>query len=174
MPPETLSALALPLWRAEQGLVPITALLAQLLYHPPGPLSRGGGRGGGNRVRQGAAAGGGVRPRRTQAGQIGQRFLPHGCGEVAGRSPHQRICAALDATPDAFLVGTARSEEDETWRDVSELLRGLDGKRLELAETFSAGCGSRNCRGEAGKPRRRPDIYSLFTKKTRIGLIYKV
>ena len=85
-----------------------------------------------------------------------------------------RICAALDATPDEFLVGTARSEENETWRDVSELLRGLDGKRLELAKTFSAGCGSRSCRGEAGKPRRRPDIYSLFTKKTRIGLIYKV
>ena len=42
-----------------------------------------------------------------------------------------RICAALDATPDEFLVGTARSEENETWRDVSELLRGLDGKRLE-------------------------------------------
>ena len=47
-----------------------------------------------------------------------------------------RICAALDATPDEFLVGTARSEENETWRDVSELLRGLDGKRLELAKNF--------------------------------------
>ena len=47
-----------------------------------------------------------------------------------------RLCAALDATPDEFLVGTARSEENETWRDVSELLRGLDGKRLELAKNF--------------------------------------
>ena len=47
-----------------------------------------------------------------------------------------RLALALDTTPDEFLVGTARRKEDEDWRSVAELLRGLDAKRLELARSF--------------------------------------
>ena len=46
-----------------------------------------------------------------------------------------RLALALDTTPDEFLVGTARRKEDEDWRSVAELLRGLDAKRLELARS---------------------------------------
>lgn len=47
-----------------------------------------------------------------------------------------RLALALDTTPDEFLVGTVRRKEDEDWRSVAELLRGLDAKRLELARSF--------------------------------------
>lgn len=47
-----------------------------------------------------------------------------------------RLALALDTTPDEFLVGTARQEEDEVWRSVAELLRGLDVKQLDLARSF--------------------------------------
>ena len=35
-----------------------------------------------------------------------------------------RLAIALDTTPDEFLVGTVR-QQDEAWRDVAELLRPL-------------------------------------------------
>lgn len=47
-----------------------------------------------------------------------------------------RLAKALDTTPDEFLVGTARQEENEDWKSVAELMRGLDPKRLELARSF--------------------------------------
>lgn len=43
-----------------------------------------------------------------------------------------RLACALDTTPDEFLVGTARYEDDE-WRSVAELLRNMDKKKLEMA-----------------------------------------
>ena len=46
-----------------------------------------------------------------------------------------RLAAALDTTPDEFLVGTA-NRQDETWKDVAELLRGLEPKQLDLAKSF--------------------------------------
>lgn len=46
-----------------------------------------------------------------------------------------RLAAALDTTPDEFLVGTARHPE-EKWRDTAERLRGLGKKQLELADSF--------------------------------------
>lgn len=46
-----------------------------------------------------------------------------------------RLAIALDTTPDEFLVGTAR-REGEAWRNVAELLRGMDEKQLELARSF--------------------------------------
>ena len=45
-----------------------------------------------------------------------------------------RIAAALDTTPDEFLVGTAR--RDDAWRSVAELLRPMDDKQLSLARSF--------------------------------------
>ncbi len=46
-----------------------------------------------------------------------------------------RLAIALNTTPDEFLVGTARREGD-AWRDVAELLRDMDGKKLKLAKSF--------------------------------------
>ena len=46
-----------------------------------------------------------------------------------------RLAAALDTTPDEFLVGTARHEGDR-WRSVAEGLRGLSPGQLELTEQF--------------------------------------
>ena len=46
-----------------------------------------------------------------------------------------RLAIALDTTPDEFLVGTAR-REDEAWRSVAQRLRGLDEKQLSLADQF--------------------------------------
>ena len=46
-----------------------------------------------------------------------------------------RLSLALDTTPDAFLVGTARPAGEE-WRGVAELLRGMTPRKLELARRF--------------------------------------
>lgn len=46
-----------------------------------------------------------------------------------------RLAAALETTPDEFLVGTAR-HEDGGWRNVAELLRNMDEKQLSLAQSF--------------------------------------
>ena len=49
-----------------------------------------------------------------------------------------RLAAALDTTPDEFLVGTARREGGEEWRSVADLLRPLNQKQLALASGFLA------------------------------------
>ena len=46
-----------------------------------------------------------------------------------------RLAIALDTTPDEFLVGTARQGGEE-WKNVAELLRGMDEKQLALARSF--------------------------------------
>lgn len=46
-----------------------------------------------------------------------------------------RLAIALETTPDEFLVGTTRREEEE-WRDVAELLRHMDKKHLKTARSF--------------------------------------
>lgn len=46
-----------------------------------------------------------------------------------------RLAIALDTTPDAFLVGAAR-REDERWKAVAERLRTMDSRQLDLAESF--------------------------------------
>jgi transcriptional regulator with XRE-family HTH domain len=46
-----------------------------------------------------------------------------------------RLALALDTTPDEFLVGTVR-QEDERWKNVAQRLRGLDARQLDLAESF--------------------------------------
>ena len=39
---------------------------------------------------------------------------------------------ALDTTPDVFLAGSIRCK-NEAWQDVAQLLRGMNGKKLDLA-----------------------------------------
>ena len=46
-----------------------------------------------------------------------------------------RLALALDTTPDTFLTGSIRYESDE-WRDIAELMRGMNIKQLEVAESF--------------------------------------
>lgn len=46
-----------------------------------------------------------------------------------------RLSLALDTTPDEFLTGSVRYEEAE-WRDVAELLRGMNPDQLRLAKSF--------------------------------------
>ena len=46
-----------------------------------------------------------------------------------------RLAAALDTTPDEFLVGTS-SHMDEKWKNVAERLKGLNEKQLDFADGF--------------------------------------
>ncbi|MBQ6859576.1 MAG: helix-turn-helix transcriptional regulator, partial [Clostridia bacterium] len=46
-----------------------------------------------------------------------------------------KLALALDTTPDEFLVGTIRYENDE-WRNVADLLRGMNKKQLAFAKSF--------------------------------------
>lgn len=46
-----------------------------------------------------------------------------------------RLALALDTTPDEFLTGTIRYEDD-TWRDVAELLHNMSPGQLSLAKSF--------------------------------------
>lgn len=46
-----------------------------------------------------------------------------------------KIALALDTTPDDFLIGSIRHENEE-WRDVAELLRGMDIKQLHFARSL--------------------------------------
>ena len=68
---------------------------------------------------------------------IGQKYLTNIERAVSIPSIEvvMRLAAALDTTPDEFLVGAARNE-NEVWRSVAELLRKMDGKQLDLARSF--------------------------------------
>ena len=46
-----------------------------------------------------------------------------------------KLALALDTTPDEFLTGTVRYESDE-WRDVAEIMRGMNTNQLMLAKSF--------------------------------------
>lgn len=46
-----------------------------------------------------------------------------------------KLALALDTTPDEFLVGSVR-HESEQWRDMAELMRGMNDRQLELARSF--------------------------------------
>ena len=47
-----------------------------------------------------------------------------------------RLAAALETTPDEFLVGTAWPQGEDGWKAVAELLRGMSDRQLDLARTF--------------------------------------
>ena len=47
-----------------------------------------------------------------------------------------RLAAALETTPDEFLVGTAWPEGEDAWKAVAELLRGMSDRQLDLARSF--------------------------------------
>ena len=47
-----------------------------------------------------------------------------------------RFAAALDTTPDEFLVGTQHHNADNEWKNSSELLRNMSPMQLSLAKSF--------------------------------------
>ena len=55
-----------------------------------------------------------------------------------------RLAAALDTTPDTFLVGSAR-QETARWESVAQYLRLLDEKQLDTAESFLAWLSEQGC-----------------------------
>ena len=46
-----------------------------------------------------------------------------------------KLALALDTTPDTFLSGSVRYDSDE-WRDIAEIMRGMNAKQLVLARSF--------------------------------------
>ena len=72
-----------------------------------------------------------------QSADIGYKYLSSIERGISSPSIEvvMRLSLALDTTPDAFLVGTARPAGEE-WRGVAELLRGMTPKKLELARSF--------------------------------------
>lgn len=46
-----------------------------------------------------------------------------------------RLAVALETTPDEFLVGSTR-RENERWRDVADSLRALNNRQLALVSSF--------------------------------------
>ena len=46
-----------------------------------------------------------------------------------------KLAAALDTTPDEFLVGSSKYPGEE-WKAVADKLRPLDGKQLDLVSSF--------------------------------------
>lgn len=69
--------------------------------------------------------------------EINDKYLS--CIERATSIPSlevvMKLALALDTTPDEFLVGAVRHENDP-WRDTAELLRGMDEKQLQHAKSF--------------------------------------
>ena len=59
------------------------------------------------------------------------------CIERASSIPSLEVVMklALDTTPDEFLTGSIRYDSDE-WRDVAELMRGMNRRQLTLARSF--------------------------------------
>lgn len=68
---------------------------------------------------------------------INDKYLS--CIERASSIPSlevvMRLALALDTTPDAFLTGSIRFDEDQ-WRDIAEMLRNMNPTKLSLAKSF--------------------------------------
>ena len=69
--------------------------------------------------------------------EINDKYLS--CIERATSIPSldvvMRLASALDTTPDEFLIGSTH-RENESWRDVAEMLRNMNDKELSLAKSF--------------------------------------
>ena len=69
--------------------------------------------------------------------EINDKYLS--CIERATSIPSlevvMKLAAALDTTPDEFLVGSLQ-HGDAQWRDVAELLRTMNARQIQLAKKF--------------------------------------
>lgn len=88
-----------------------------------------------------------IKKRRDQVG-LTQEKLAEACGiseqhisnierstSIPSLEVVMRIADTLNTTPDEFLVGTIRREGEE-WKNVAELLRPMDEKKLDMARSF--------------------------------------
>lgn len=68
---------------------------------------------------------------------INDKYLS--CIERAASIPSlevvMRLALALDTTPDEFLVGSARQENEE-WKNIAELMHNMNPNQLMLAKSF--------------------------------------
>ena len=64
-----------------------------------------------------------------------------------------RLAAALDTTPDTFLVGSAR-QETARWESVAQYLRLREERKRDAAEGFLAGLREKGEPFTKHKPRR--------------------
>ena len=73
----------------------------------------------------------------AERAEIGHKYLSsiERAKSIPSTEVIMRLAAALDTTPDEFLVGTAR-HGDEAWRDAAEELRTLTPGQLELTRSF--------------------------------------
>ena len=70
---------------------------------------------------------------------MGQKYLSNieNAYSIPSVEVIMRLAIALDTTPDEFLVGAVKyTEDEEKWRGVAELLRGMDDKQLDMARCF--------------------------------------
>ena len=77
-----------------------------------------------------------------------------------------RLAAALDTTPDTFLVGSAR-QETARWESVAQYLRLLDEKQLDTAESFLPGLWEKACPliKQTQRPGRTPRARFFYAAK---------
>lgn len=54
-----------------------------------------------------------------------------------------RLALALNTTPDEFLVGSVRYDGDQ-WRGVADMLRTMNPKKLDLAQSFLSWLNDQN------------------------------
>jgi len=68
---------------------------------------------------------------------IGDKYLSNiECGRtIPSTEVIMKLAAALDTTPDEFLVGSSRWPGEE-WKPVADKLRPLDGRQLDLVSSF--------------------------------------
>ena len=68
---------------------------------------------------------------------IGEKYLSNiECGRtIPSTEVIMKLAAALDTTPDEFLVGSSRYP-GEDWKAVADKLRPLDGRQLDLVSNF--------------------------------------
>ncbi|MCI8720516.1 MAG: helix-turn-helix transcriptional regulator [Oscillospiraceae bacterium] len=73
----------------------------------------------------------------AELADIGEKYLSsiERAYSIPSTEVVMRIAIALETTPDEFLVGTARYE-DGGWKNVAEMLRGMNEKQLGLARSF--------------------------------------
>ena len=70
--------------------------------------------------------------------ELGQKYLSNIERSISIPSIEviMRLAAALDTTPDEFLVGTLHEDTKDEWENISELLRNMSPAQLSMAKSF--------------------------------------
>ena len=88
-----------------------------------------------------------------------------------------RLAAALDTTPDEFLVGTLR-DDDPDWKTVAEPLRTFDTKKLSLTQSFLDWLAGQELKGINGyyiyRSASRDSGYTRLARLSENAVSYRV